>query len=231
MSKPTVEQKTAGWGLLRRRQCLVPTWRGALVLLLMLVALAILGAHTIYPFLAVTAPAPGGVLVVEGWASDRVMEASITEFRRNHYDKLFVTGGPIERGVPLSEYNNYAELGATILVKLGLGTNVVQAVPAPAVKQDRTYASAAQLKRWLREHQLSPNKVNLITVGAHSRRSRLLFQCALGRNVTVGVIAMDDDDFDWKQWWRSSQGVRTVIGETLAYGYARLLFVAPKDQL
>jgi hypothetical protein len=229
LQKHDMEPKSPCWGLLRRRCCLVPTWRGALVLLLTLTAIALFLAHTIYPFLAVNDPAPGGVLVVEGWAADWAMEAAVNEFHRNHYDKVFVTGGPLEHGAPLSEYKTYAELGAAMLVKLGLSTNRVQAVPAPGVVKDRTYACAISLKHWLAEHQLSPAKVNLLTDGAHARRSRMLFQRALGQSVTVGTMAINDAAVDWQHWWRSSQGVRTVISETLAYGYARLLFTTPKD--
>ena len=218
------EQRKVLWGFLCRRQCLVPTLRGWVVLLLIGAALAIFAAREAEPFLTLNDPAPGGVLVVEGWLPDYGMEATVAEFHRNHYDKLFVTGIPLDQGAPLSEYKNYAELGAAILIKLGLSTNVVQAVPAEAVRQDRTYAMAASLKRWLRQHGMSPAKVNLMTLGPHARRSRLLFEEALGKGVTVGVTAIPPRDFDGGRWWRSSAGVRTVISEALAYAYARCLF-------
>jgi hypothetical protein len=51
-----------------------------------------------------------------------------------------------------------------------------------------------------------------------------MFQKALGRSVTVGVIAIPADDYDEKHWWRYSQGVRGIIDEAIAYVYARLLF-------
>jgi hypothetical protein len=224
-----MEQQKTWLGLLRRRQCLVPTWRGWLALALCFAGLAIFCAQEMYPFLAVNAPIPGGVLVVEGWAPDAAMEAAIAEFHRNHYEKLFVTGIPIERGAPLVEYKTYAELGAATLLRLGMSSNVVQAVPAPRVLQDRTYAMAASLSRWLREHGMSPTKVNVITAGAHARRSRMLFQRALGKEVTVGVIPMEETEFDYRHWWRSSQGFRVVTGEALAYVYARVFFRAPKE--
>jgi len=50
-------------GLLRRRQCLVPTLRGWLVLALSAGAVALIGVLGIDPFLAVTESVPGGVLV------------------------------------------------------------------------------------------------------------------------------------------------------------------------
>ncbi len=224
-----MEQQRVCLGLLQRRQCLVPTWRGWVGLVLALAGLAIIGVHTVYPFLAVNAPIPGGVLVVEGWTPDWAMEATVAEFRQHHYDKIFVTGIPMERGIPLSEYKTYAELGAAILLKLGLDTNTVQAVPVPAVRADRTYASAVGLRRWLRAHNMAPASVNLVTGGPHARRSRLLFQKALGNGVKVGVMPIAPRDFEPGRWWRSSPGVRVVIGEVLAYGYARILFRAPKE--
>jgi uncharacterized SAM-binding protein YcdF (DUF218 family) len=85
------------------------------------------------------------------------------------------------------------------------------------------------LKHWWREHDAAPTKVNLITSGPHARRSRLLFQKALGKGVTVGVMALAARDYDERHWWHYSQGVRTLIGEVLAYAYARLLFYPPDE--
>ena len=224
-----MEQKNAFGGLLRRRQCLVPTLRGWLLAALGAAALAFIGVREIGPFLAVTDPVPGGVLVVEGWSPDYVMEAAVAEFRQNHYAKLFVTGLPVEQGALLSAYTNFAHVGVATSLKLGLTTNDVQAVPTGEIRRDRTYNMAMSLKRWLREHDLSPTRVNLITVGPHARRSRLLFAKALGKGVSVGVVAMPPNDYDARHWWHSSQGVRTIIGEILAYGYARFLFYPPEE--
>jgi hypothetical protein len=224
-----MDQQQTCLGLLRRRQCLFPTWRGWLALAFLLTGLSIIGVHRIYPFLAVNAPVPGGMLVVEGWAPDWAMEETSAEFRRNHYDKVFVTGIPVERGTILSDYKTYAQVGAATLLKLGMSSNSVQAVPTPGVRQDRTYASAVALRTWWRDHGVAATKINLITMGAHARRSRLLYQKVLGRGVTVGVVAVPARDFDEGHWWTSSQGVRIVVGEALAYGYARVLFRAPKE--
>lgn len=229
LSQTIMEPNRTYWGLLRRRQCRVPTLRAWLLLAVTGAVLGLMAVRAAYPFLAVTQPAPGGVLVVEGWASDDTLEAAIAEFKQNHYARLFVTGVPLLQGAPLSEYKNYAHLGAATLVKLGLSTNDVQAVPTPLTQRDRTYAMALSLRTWLREHQMSPAKVNLITQGPHARRSRLLYEKALGSACTVGVIAVPAKDYDEQHWWRSSQGVRIVIGELLAYGYARLFFYPPAE--
>jgi hypothetical protein len=216
--------KPRGGKFVRRRTCLVPTWRGSLVLLLaggLLLWVLVRGAH---PFLALQAPIPGGVLAVEGWAPDYALAETLAEFKRNSYQKLYVTGGPLDQGAPLSEYRTCAELGAAILVRMGLDSNVVQAVPAPAVRQDRTYASAVALRRWLQEHQVKATNVNVISVGPHARRTRLLFEKALGPEATVGILAVEERDYDPQRWWKSSAGFRTVTDELIAYAYARWLF-------
>ncbi len=218
-----MEDKRVRWGLCRRRLCPVPTWRGWLLLVLACLLLALGVLRGAYPFLAVSRPLPGGVLVIEGWAPDFVFEGAVAEFNRGHYDRVFVTGGGLEHGAALAGYKTYAELGAAMLAKLGLDTNLVQGVPCPVVPQDRTYASALALKRWWRAHGVSPSKVNLITVGPHARRSRLLFEHALGKETAVGIVAFPPNDFDPARWWRSSQGFRVVTGEIIAYIYARLL--------
>jgi uncharacterized SAM-binding protein YcdF (DUF218 family) len=134
------------------------------------------------------------------------------------------TGGPIEAGAPLVEYGSYADRGAAVLVKLGVNTREVKSVPAPRTKQDRTYTSAVALATWWRDHGVSPTKVHLVTDGLHARRSRLLFEEALGKGVVVGVTAVPNRSYDPQQWWRSSPGVRGVIDESFGYLYARLVF-------
>jgi hypothetical protein len=227
-STPKTPEKPS-FGLLKRREVLVPTVRGWLILVLGLLILSIFAGRHINSFLSVNDSLPGGALVVEGWAPDYAMAMAVAEFRSNHYDKVFVTGIPLTHGAPLSEYRTYAELGAAVLVKMGLSTNMVQPVPTPDVKQDRTYTSAAILKAWFHEHNLPIPNINIFTAGPHARRSRLLYQKAMGKDVTVGVIATPIREYDPDHWWRSSAGFRDVTGEAIAYLYVRLLFRAPKE--
>ena len=219
-----MEQTKGRLALLRRREVFWPTWRGWLVLLLLLFGLFLFGMREIHPFLAVTSPVNGGILVIEGWCSDYALETAVREFREGHYERVYVTGGPLEAGAPLAEYKTYAQRGAAILTRLGVGTNEVQAVPAPLVRQDRTYTSAVALRDWLQGHNLSTDKVYLLTEATHARRSRLMYCKAFGKGVKIGIRAIEPRDYDPRHWWRSSMGVRSVIDETFAYVYARLLF-------
>ena len=223
-----MEQDRMLGGLLCRRSCYVPTLRGWLLLLTVAVILAFGCVRGVYSFLATNSPLPGGILVVEGWLPDYALEAARDEFNRTHYDRLYIVGGPLDSGAPLSEYKTFAELGCAVLLKLGLTTNAVQAVPAPRVRQDRTYTAAASLATWARAHDVVLTNVHLVSLGPHARRSRLMFEKAFGKDVHVGVTAIAVREYDPGQWWRSSAGVRGVTDEALAYVYARILFRPPK---
>ena len=49
-------------------------------------------------------------------------------------------------------------------------------------------------------------------------------QKAFGDDVKIGIIAAPNPDYDGARWWRHSEGVRDVIGETIAWLYATLFF-------
>lgn len=217
------------WGLLRRHTIVLPTWRGWLLLLIATALVLFWVARELHPFLAVNDPVSDGILVVEGWTPDYGMEMVRDTFKTNHYDRIYVTGGQIDYGTHLTAYETYAQLGAATLTKLGLDSNVVQAVPGPPVIRDRTYYSAVSLKKWLLSHGITPTRVLLLSDGPHTRRSRLLFQMAMGKDVKVGSIAIPPKDYDERQWWHYSSGVRSVIAESIAYLYARFLFSPPKQ--
>lgn len=223
-STPAAKPKSSRWALFRRRECCLPTWRGWLLLGLIIFGVGFVAMRRVYPFLAPQEPLPGGALVVEGWLTDYALNAALSEFQAHPYEKLYVTGGPVEEGAFLSEYHTYAERGAAVLRSLGAKVDAVQAVPAPPTHRDRTYTAALAFKRWCSEHGGVPAKVHLMTGGPHARRSRLLYEKAMGPGVAIGVTSIPDKNVDPQHWWRSSGGFRGVVDESVAYLYARFLF-------
>lgn len=219
----TPTARPRGFALLRTREVLVPTWRGWLLLLAVGALLAFAAARWTHPFLAMNKPVPGGVLVVEGWVPDYVMTHAGDEFRRGGYRTLCVTGGPIEKGTPFAEHQTFAEFGAATLQRLHPEL-LVHAVPAPYVRQDRTFASALALRDWCRERGLDARRITVISLAVHSRRTRLLFDYAFGSSSEIGIIAIEDQSYPAARWWATSSGVRMVVGEVVGYLYARLFF-------
>ena len=208
--------------------CWVPTWQGWTVALLLAAGGAIGLALTVHPFLAVTRPVATDTLVVEGWCYDPVLGAALQEFQRGGYTRLLVTGGPVEVGGPLSGYRTYAEAGAATLRTM-VPSNApipvpILEVPAARVDRDRTHSTAVALRQWFDARGEAPARINLVTVGTHARRSRKLFEMAMGPEVEMGIISAADPTYDARRWWSSSAGVRSVLSELIAYAYVALAF-------
>lgn len=216
--------------LLSKKNIWVPTALGWVLLALILTGACLVLVFGVQAFLALNHPTQSDVMVVEGWLPDFALEQARHEFTEHQGRLLLVTGGPIEQGHMLVSYKNFAELAAAILERQGLDRSLIRTIPAPAVNKDRTYASALALKAWLPQAPFPIVAINLVSLGPHARRSRLLFQKALGSGITVGVIAIPDTRYDPRFWWKSSMGVRTTLSELIAYLYARFLFWDFSDQ-
>ncbi len=213
------------FGLLSRRERWGLSVRGWLVLLLSAAALGgvvLLGA---YPFLAVNRRVETNLLVVEGWVDAHAIRAAVEEFNRGGYDRVFTTGGPV-RGLAgyLTDQSTTAGVAASRLRQAGLPPEKVQMTPARETARDRTYVSAIAFRDWCASHGVKLTAINVLSQDVHCRRTRLLFEKALGPGVEVGIISVPHPDYDASRWWRYSEGVRSVIGEIIAYLYARFFF-------
>jgi hypothetical protein len=194
----------------------LPTPRTAAVGLALLATCLLASAWLVYPFLAVTRPAPGArIAVVEGWLSDDDLETLEERLRSGKYDAIVTTGGPLHKSSPLANYGSFAELCAERLRRSGIPEEIIVVAPAPYVRKDRTRASARAVAEQLaRTTRAGP--VDLISVGPHARRSWGIFRQELSpRN--VGVLALPPADYDSESWWSTSAGVRGVLGEGIAY--------------
>lgn len=226
----TTERRKALLGCVQRRPVWVPTWRGWLAALLFLVAFGFIFVKTLPGMLSAHHPIQAEILVVEGWIPDYALEAAIGEFKQGSYQRLYVTGGPLEKGLPLSQFKTYADLGASVLIGLGMDKERLQAVAAPEVRADRTYNSARALRNLFQKEAPPSRKLNVVSVGPHSRRTRLLFEKAFGDDWEIGVISVPDKSYDVRRWYRASNGVRNVLSEAIAYVYAKVFFHPPKPE-
>lgn len=207
------------------RNCWVPTRRGWLLIAVLVLAGVVLLAGRLNAFLSPTRPIPADVLVLEYWLPDSAMKDLLAEFRRGGYQRLVISGGPLpEQWQSQSRYKSGGELTGATLASMGLETNLMVVMPSPNAPRDRTYSMALGVKAWLDSSQTAVRAVNLYSLGPHARRSRLLYEKALGDRIKVGVIARPADDYDPNRWWSSGKGFHEVVGEALAYLYARILF-------
>src|SRR5215475_6021118 len=222
---PRATSARALWGMFDRKERWSLSWFGRVVVISALLLVGALIFESVYPFLAITHRVDANILVVEGWIHEYAIRAAVKEFQSNHYQRVFATGGPVGgAGGYINDFYTSASVGADLLKKCGLPDERLQMVPSRVMDRDRTYGSAVALRNWFLDHNMAVSGINVVTEDLHARRTRLLFQKALGKNVQVGIIAVASVDYPANRWWHYSQGLKNVVSEFAAYLYARLLF-------
>jgi len=212
---------------IQRKQCLRPTFAGWLLIVLLLGAVGSLMLVRSYDFLAPNHALGKEVLIIEGWLGDEELSQAVELLGNDGYRFVITTGGPLVQGGFLSGFKTYAQLSQASLHEIGVA-KPVYAVPSPAVRKDRTYASALAVRRWLAGQHPDVRAFDLLTAGPHARRSHMLYQAAFGDAYDIGIISLPPASYDSSRWWASSAGVRTVIGESIAWVYASLFFSPDK---
>ena len=86
-------ERRACFGLVRRKQTWVLTWRARLLLGLGLVVAAVCGVRGAHDFLAVHAPVQTKALVIEGWVPRYAVTGFVARVQGDYTD-IFTTGGP-----------------------------------------------------------------------------------------------------------------------------------------
>jgi|WetSurMetagenome_2_1015567.scaffolds.fasta_scaffold194808_2 hypothetical protein len=213
----------------KKRLCRAPTVWGWLVLCTIFFGFCFFSVNNLNSFLSLNKPLDAKVMVMEGWLPTTVLTKAAQEFRTKNYSMIFVTGIAIDRGEFYWQEKTYADMGAASLRHIGLDSHVVVAIAAPQVKMDRTFASACALRRFLDSTGQRVSEVNVVSLGPHSRRSRLLFQQALGKRIKVGIFSYPDETYDPKTWWASSNGFKAIVDETVSYCYTKFVFCFKKS--
>ena len=216
--------------LFRRRTVWWPTLTGALVLLVIATLAIVLAARQAGEWLHVDEPAHGGdgrgarVLVVEGWLDEDALDAAVVAFREGRYERVVTSGGPIEGWREGQTASNFAERAAGYLKRHGLADVPVDAAPTPAIPQDRTFLSALVVRDWIRRRGLAADAIDIYSDSVHARRSRAVYRLAFGPNVEVGVRAARPRTYDLARWWRTSQGTKSVLDETISLTWTTCCF-------
>lgn len=206
--------------LVRRREVLVPTGVGWLLLAALAAGLAFAAVQLAYPFLAVDEPVGGGVLVVEGWGGSPALDEALRRFDGGQYARLVATGGPIERDSPIAVVHTWAEFAAHGLRARGIPAASIAVVATPASAHDRTFRTALAVRDWVRAQTIPIERLDVVTLGPHARRSRRLYERAFAGDVAVGVISATPEDYDPAFWWQSSEGAKSVLTEAIGWAWS-----------
>jgi hypothetical protein len=209
--------------LLRRRNIWWPTWKGALLLLVVFVTPVAVWAWCGEAYLTRTERVAADTLIIESWIQADGLHAAAAEYRSGQYRHLVITGGLTGSKGALRR-RSYAELALRELADAGVQREMILVAPIDDVDSQRTFAMATGVKRALASRNLHPPAVNVFTAGAHARRSQIVYQKAFGPEVKVGVISWSAAPrTGGRPWWTSSERTLELFKETIGYTYELLL--------
>jgi len=216
--------------LFKRKNILVPSLWGWLLILVLLAVLSFLFLKNIYGFLAYEQPAETRVLVVEGWIPDNGLQEAIAHYNLNDYNYMIITGVPISQWTYASPFSNMADASARSMKELHFADSVYTVHIPSTILRDRTYATAIALEMKWHSFGIETDNFDLFTMGAHARRSALMFESVFG-NRLKGVLISTDPTFEAETWYKSSRGFRIVVSELISWVYAKLFFSANPDEV
>jgi hypothetical protein len=205
----------------KERYCL--KWKYKIILLFVFIMPIYFGFIHIYDFLAPQKKIQSPYLVVESWISDFALEESLNIFREDQYQHMFITGGPVNEGFYLMNYKSSSDFAKETFLFLGASMDSMTTINRELVWRDRTYHTALALKAYLEENNPEIKSFNLVSLGAHSRRSWLLFKIVMPE-YEIGIITIDAKLHDPNRWWTTSKGFRSVFTEAIGYFYVRFFF-------
>ena len=207
---------------IRERRVLTATGWVALSMVLGLVLVSMI--LFIHSFLAPIKPVEGSVLVVVGQFPDYSLKEIKDQFEEGHYKLLVTVGRKYTTGHPMAQYKSAADWTASRLNAQGvlLGKIIPIAITIYP-RKDRTYYKALAVQKRLKKAGFAQASIDVVSFGVHARRTWVLFEKVFS-SVDVGVIAIRPDNYDTSRWWLFSEGVRSVISESVAYLYARFIF-------
>lgn len=116
--------------------------------------------------------------------------------------------GHVESGLP-----TYADVAARALMKAGVPRSRITTLPSYVNAESRTVSNARRFAQQARQEGIT--HVDVISLGVHARRSRLAYQEACGKGVTVGVISVDDPELKRGRWWFNLAGWYKVTKELI----------------
>ncbi len=208
--------------LFQRRTVWCPTWLGSFCIVALLVIPVAWWWSCGESFLSLTSRLPAEVLVVECWIGRDGVRAAGAEFEQRGYQYLVATGTlAAERWRQGS--STYAEMAENELIRSGIPKDRIIVAPARDTQRQRTYESAAAVWRALDARGIHPNALNVFTLGAHARRSRLIFAKVYRLKTKVGVVDWVPSGYKAGPWWRSSEQAKELLTETAGYLFEALL--------
>lgn len=112
----------------------------------------------------------------------------------------------------VNNFNSVAELARNRLLSMGIDSGKVTAVPGANVKINRTLTSALAFRDWLKKTDIDIKGINIISLGAHTRRTWMIYNKILNEKYPVGIISLPDYSYNHSKIYKLFKTIRETLG-------------------
>jgi hypothetical protein len=92
-----------------------------------------------------------------------------------------------------NNFTSYASKAKTELLRLGVDTTFLIAVPGVRTNINRTLASALAVRDWVNKTNIKITGINIFSYGMHARRSWMIYSKILGKSFNIGIVSLPDN--------------------------------------
>ena len=111
-----------------------------------------------------------------------------------------------------NNFNSNAELARNRLIAMGINSSQIIATPGETVIVNRTLTSALAFRDWLKQINKDISGINIISMGAHARRTWMIYNRILKEKYPIGIIALPDNIYTQSRIYRLFKNIRETLG-------------------
>lgn len=112
----------------------------------------------------------------------------------------------------INNFNSSAELARNWLMAKGIDSSLLKAVPCEKVMINRTLTSALAFRDWLKKTNINVKGINIISMGAHARRTWMVYNKILDEKYHIGIISLPDLNYNRSEIYRFLKTIRETLG-------------------
>lgn len=148
----------------------------------------------------------------------RIDGKSFSPYSENNYYDIEKLDGRHKR---ITNARSYAESAKQTLINYGIDGSRILSVPGKSTQINRTLESSLAFSDWLKTSDLDVEGLNIVSLGAHSRRTWETYKSVLNHSLPIGIIALKDRSHHLPRRY----AIKFIIKQSLAYYYYRILIL------
>jgi hypothetical protein len=130
-------------------------------------------------------------------------------YKDNSVYSVFYRGG--EERVK-NNFNSNAEFARNRLIFMGINSSQIIATYGETVIVNRTLTSALAFRDWIKQTNKDITGINIISMGAHARRTWMIYNRILNEKYPIGIISLPDYIYTQSRIYRLFKNIRETLG-------------------